>query len=129
VVVFNPDGHSFLSASMDGTAQLWDAGTGMPLGRVIAHGASVTAAAFSPDGRDLLTASQNKTARLWHLPDELPDNLEWATALVETTTGLQLDERGSLHNIDRAGWNERWELLRQLGGPEPGVQPRRPPRP
>ena len=124
-LAFSRDGHSFLSASLDGTAQLWDTGTGMPLGSLIVHKGPITAAAFSPDGRCLVTASHDKTVRLWRLPDLLPDDLEWATTLVEATTGWQLDDQGSLRTIDRAAWIDRWTRLRRAGVQAPQPQPPR----
>jgi WD40 repeat protein len=64
-VAFSPDGRTFLTASQDRTARLWDAFTGQPVGEVMRHGGPVRAAAFSPDGKAVVTASFDRTARLW----------------------------------------------------------------
>ena len=55
-----------VTASFDGTAQLWDAATGKPLGEPMKHEGGVMSAQFSPDGRRVLTASWgDQAARLW----------------------------------------------------------------
>jgi WD40 repeat protein/tRNA A-37 threonylcarbamoyl transferase component Bud32 len=57
---FGPDGKRVVTASMDGTARLWDAATGDPLGPPLRHPSWVYAAALAPDGRTVLTASHNQ---------------------------------------------------------------------
>ncbi len=47
-VAFSPDGKTFLTASYDTKARLWDAHTGRPLAPPIVHPDLVSAAAFSP---------------------------------------------------------------------------------
>jgi tetratricopeptide (TPR) repeat protein len=64
-VAFSPDGQTVLTGSRDGTARLWAAGTGQPLGPPLHHQGRVQAVAFSPDGQTVLTGSEDKTARLW----------------------------------------------------------------
>jgi WD40 repeat protein len=63
---FSPDGRRIVTASLDNTARLWDAGTGKPIGEPLTgHMGRVNTAAFSPDGRRIVTASDDSTARLW----------------------------------------------------------------
>ena len=64
-VAFSPDGKTVLTGSDDGTARLWDAATGKPIGPPLPHQDAVNAVAFSPDGKTVLTGSWDKTARLW----------------------------------------------------------------
>jgi WD40 repeat protein len=64
-VAFSPDGRTALSASMDGTARLWETSTGLPLGAPLRHGGPVHAIAFGPDGTAVATASRDGTARVW----------------------------------------------------------------
>ena len=57
VVAYSPDGQTAFTACDDGTARLWDAGSGRPLGETLQHDGRVVSVAFSPDGQTLLTGS------------------------------------------------------------------------
>jgi WD40 repeat protein/tRNA A-37 threonylcarbamoyl transferase component Bud32/Flp pilus assembly protein TadD len=63
--LFSPDGQSIVTASEDGTAQIWEARTGQPLAAPMKHSAAVKSARFSPDGTKIVTASDDHTARVW----------------------------------------------------------------
>lgn len=63
--VFSPDGKTILTASEDGTAQLWDAANATVQRTFAGHSQPVNAGVFSPDGKMVLTASEDSTARLW----------------------------------------------------------------
>lgn len=62
---FNADGSQIVTASVDGTAHIWDGQTGKPVLILSGHDEPLTRAAFSPDGRRIVTASHDKTARIW----------------------------------------------------------------
>jgi tetratricopeptide (TPR) repeat protein len=62
---FSPDGRFVVTASWDGTAQVWEAATGRAVGEPLRHEKGVNSAAFSPDGRFVVTASEDATARVW----------------------------------------------------------------
>jgi WD40 repeat protein len=64
--VFSPSGKQVLTANDDGTARIWDLGTGKQV-RVVSEptGQSINAAWFSPGGKLLVTASTDGTARIW----------------------------------------------------------------
>jgi WD40 repeat protein len=69
-VALSPDGRTALTASLDGTARLWDVSTDEPRGGPLHHAYPVGAVAFSPDGKLALTgAGDDKRhageARLW----------------------------------------------------------------
>jgi tetratricopeptide (TPR) repeat protein len=98
-----------------GTARLWDAATGRPLGPTMTHQGWVLSVAFSPDGKAVLTGG-GSTARLWDV-SELPDDLERISTWVEVITGLRLDELGSVIVLDNSTWRERREKLETQGGP------------
>ncbi len=73
-------------APMDGTARLWEAGTGKEKHK-FTHGAVVTNVAFSPDGARLVTTSQDGSAQVWdttsHEPVGLP--LQHAMGVVQAS--------------------------------------------
>jgi WD40 repeat protein/serine/threonine protein kinase len=71
--VFSPDGTRVLTASLDGTARIWNVGTGkasetMPENPIVlaGHTDQLRVAWFSPDGARVLTASVDGTARIWN---------------------------------------------------------------
>jgi hypothetical protein len=64
-VAFSPDGVRLATASVDGTARIWDARTGVAMAVLEGHAMRVNALAFSPDGMRLATAGDDHTARLW----------------------------------------------------------------
>jgi len=56
---FSPDGLRVVTASLDHTAQVWDARTGQPLTEPLQHLEGLGAAQFSPDGLCVVTFSGN----------------------------------------------------------------------
>jgi Flp pilus assembly protein TadD len=60
-----------------------------------------------------------RTVWRWGAPAPLPDDLPRLTAWIEATSGLELDEHGSIRVLDRDAWLERRSRLEQLGGPPP----------
>ena len=115
-VAFSPDGKSVLTGSLDQTARLWDCATARPIGGAMQHQGPVMAVAFRPDGKAVLTASGDNTVRLWPIA-QLPDDLDRVTTWVESITGLDLDDAGSIQVMDNARWLERRDKVIQQGGP------------
>jgi WD40 repeat protein len=66
-LTFSPDGTRLASGSDDGTARLWDAATGQPIGGPLYHPGrlKVLSAAFRPDGARFLTTSADGTVCQW----------------------------------------------------------------
>jgi DNA-binding SARP family transcriptional activator/WD40 repeat protein len=61
---FSPDDRLLATASLDGTARIWDAHTGRPL-RVLEHPDGVENVAFSTDGRSVATLDFAGVIRIW----------------------------------------------------------------
>ncbi|MGZ8181122.1 MAG: nSTAND1 domain-containing NTPase [Methylobacter sp.] len=62
---FSSDSRWILTASNNGTVQVWDSVTGRAVSKQMLHSDSIRSAEFSPDGLQVLTASLDGTARLW----------------------------------------------------------------
>ena len=52
--------------------RVWNAQTGLPLGRPLEHGVVVWAAQFSPDGKRLVTGLADGSARVWDAQTDQP---------------------------------------------------------
>ena len=63
-LAFSPDDRLLATASLDGTARIWDAHTGRAL-RVLEHPDGVENVAFSPDGRSVATLDFAGVIRIW----------------------------------------------------------------
>ena len=70
-VALSPDGRTFVTGNLDGTARLWDTATVQaideknPLQTFSGHRDPIWCVAFSPDGSRVLTGSVDRTVKLW----------------------------------------------------------------
>ncbi|MGH9851112.1 MAG: WD40 repeat domain-containing protein, partial [Blastocatellia bacterium] len=64
---FSPDGNYVVTASEDGTAQIWKAETGKSVATLSGHILAVRSAVFTPDGLSVITAGADNTVRVWDL--------------------------------------------------------------
>ena len=74
---FSPNGRLIATASLDGTARIWNAATGKPTGvtlGALGH-VPITDVSFSPDGKLLATADDLGLANVWSASSGDPTNL------------------------------------------------------
>lgn len=87
-VALCPKSGRVATASVDGTARVWDAASGEPLTPVLVHDGPIQQVSFSQDGRLLVIACSDHTARLWDAASGRPlapvvrhDNAVWVAEL------------------------------------------------
>ncbi len=66
-VAFSPDGNRMVTGSQDGTANVWDAESGLEIASLKGHTSYVYSVSFSPDGRRVATGSYDRTAKVWEM--------------------------------------------------------------
>lgn len=64
-IAWSPDGAWIATGSMDGTARIWNAASGVSAVLLDGHASGVGAVNWSPDSRQVATASRDCTARVW----------------------------------------------------------------
>ena len=64
-VAFSPDDKTIATGSHDGTARLWDTGSGHSIGPPLVHQERVNSVEFSPDGKDVITRT-GRAIRRWN---------------------------------------------------------------
>jgi WD40 repeat protein len=56
---------SVITGSNDGTARIWDVGTGKSIRVLENNGSALLTTSYSPDGKNVLTASYDSMVRAW----------------------------------------------------------------
>ncbi|MGW6457111.1 nSTAND1 domain-containing NTPase [Streptomyces sp. NPDC055078] len=64
-IVWSPDGRSLATASRDGTARIFDAGSGRSLLVLPSDGVMVEGVAWSPDSARVVTTGRDRLVRVW----------------------------------------------------------------
>ena len=102
---FSPDGQRVVTVAQDGSARIWNASDGQPVGDNLARrGVAVLQAAFSPDGGLLSTASSNGAVDLWDLGVSPPTRRDLSPATAQPVSYLAFSPDGSLLvACDKAG--------------------------
>jgi WD40 repeat protein/tRNA A-37 threonylcarbamoyl transferase component Bud32 len=133
--VFSPDGGTVATASMDGTARLWNPTSGMEIRTLRGGIGALPGLAFSPDGRRLATASfDGRVVTIWD-PEIGQDSLTlrghtgWADCVAISPDGQRLASGSAKFaypgNQDRTAriWDRSTgQLLLTLRGHAAGVR-------
>ncbi len=92
-IAFSPDGSLLATASVDGSAKVWDATTGQLL-RTLDHPGPVRTVVFSTDGTSIATMDWGGIIRIWDACSECRDpGALMALAQTRVTRELTPDER------------------------------------
>jgi WD40 repeat protein len=106
-VAFRPDGRTALTGDERHKARPWDVATGKPLGPPLPHGDMVRAVAFRADGQGFFTGCNDGAVRYWNLPVPWAGEPDQVRQEVEVLTGMELDERGTVHRLGPKDWYQR----------------------
>ena len=101
-----------------GDAQLWDTGTGQPIGQVVKHPDTDYAVALTSDGRRAAMASAENAesaVQVWNAPTAMREDVKWIASWTECVTQGQLDRFDSVQSLDVGEWNQRWKVLNEYG--------------
>jgi WD40 repeat protein len=117
-IAFSRDGTYVATGTTQGVLRCWDWATGKAIPLPRRHERSVYDVAFSPDGGRIVSGSWDGTARLWDAPPApVEGDVEQIVLWIQVITGLELDQGGTIHVLDRETWRERRRQLKALGGP------------
>ncbi|MFO1500222.1 MAG: protein kinase [Verrucomicrobiota bacterium] len=117
-VGFSPDGSRFFSMAYDRPVKIWDAVTGMEIGRPIEAERPFAHFQVSPNGKHLATRSQSGVVRVWDALTGMPFSEPFEHE--GPITALIFDQNGrSLMTASQDGTAQIWDV--QTGRPSPLV--------
>jgi WD40 repeat protein/serine/threonine protein kinase len=117
-LTFSPDGRTILTGLWDRrSARLWDAATGKPIGPPVHHSEAVPVVAFTADGKRMMSGSVNGEFRSQEVPAPVTGDVERIRCWVEVLTGMEMDARGAIWDLDPETLAQRRQRLLELGGP------------
>nr|XP_022921310.1 WD repeat, SAM and U-box domain-containing protein 1-like [Onthophagus taurus]XP_022921311.1 WD repeat, SAM and U-box domain-containing protein 1-like [Onthophagus taurus] len=124
-VEFSQDGTQLASASLDGSASIWNSQTGEILNTIPDNTLGVRISRFSPDGSRLLTAGDDEKATIWNCGNmekvgELEGHLDAVTAACYSPDGKIIATASS--NGDFRLWNGTVNIYVQDDAHDLGIQ-------
>jgi serine/threonine protein kinase/WD40 repeat protein/tetratricopeptide (TPR) repeat protein len=112
---FRGDGGLVAAGFDDGSVRLCDPATSQPVGppRFMSHG--VRHLAFASGGLTVNAVDDEGETRTWSIPEPLQDSsLDVLTLRIEARTGLRMDTRLAISQLDAQAWQERLGRLGRL---------------
>jgi eukaryotic-like serine/threonine-protein kinase len=97
-VAISPNGEFAASASIDGTARIWNAKSGKQRGESLTHRGSVLFVRFCPNNKLLVTGGYDATVRLWSLENNAPIGMTMKHDSVVTNACFTADGKQLLTN-------------------------------
>jgi hypothetical protein len=111
-MAFSPDSRLIATASLDGTARVWDIEDGQPVTPWLRHGNAVLQVAFGSTADELLTVAMDRTVRIWDLSP-----VDWPVhdmgGLAELLASQRMEPGGQLAPLTLEELRQRWEALRE----------------
>ena len=117
-IAWSPDGAWIATGSLDATARIWNAASGMPVAVLEGHAAGVGGVHWSPDSRQVATASRDRTARVWDAVSG--ETVTVLTAFTDTVRDVAWSPDGAqlatcsrdrrIRLFDTASWQQTAEL-------------------
>jgi WD40 repeat protein len=104
-----------ITASFDGTAQIWDAHTGRPVGEPMNHADMVYDPKFNHNASIVLTFGRSRTARLWDATSSRPLGEPFVHE-GEIDDGAFLGQRPVVATISRDKTARLWSVPDRLSG-------------
>jgi WD40 repeat protein/serine/threonine protein kinase len=116
-VAFSPNGKMIVTGCHDGTTRLWDAAARKPIGTPFRHQDRVETVSFALAGKLVVTGTRDGIVRVREVPAPVPGSADRLLIWCQVLTNMRLNEEGQSEALDGPTWQQRRQLLEELGGP------------
>ena len=111
-MAFSPDGRMFVTGTWRGNVCLWSVALAKPLGLELS-GNAFDELCFSQDGESVVGAEQSSHVWMWTVLCRLVGRNDQVTRWVQVTTGLYLDESGTVGPLREPAWHAQFDQLQK----------------
>jgi hypothetical protein len=112
-----------ISASVDGTARVWDWRTGKPVTPSLTIQGEPLSLAVTPNGKHVIVGGGQTMLAVLDLGELAQTHSEPATLCLraELLAGQQLHQGGGTVNLSAAEWIDRWRIFREQSSASDGI--------